>query len=337
MNKGIMKKRRMIIAAGICVILAIGSAGGYLFFGRKTIAPVSSENAPDGSADWMARLDGSRRLNEITLPGAHDSCAWNSDFSYFSQCQYVDTVSQLEMGIRYLDIRVSLDKGQTSLIMTHSIATCREGQKMLGKVLTLDKVLADCYDFLGSHPGETIVFCVKPEDDQMFCRELFLNKLAERPEMWYLDNRMPKLEEARGKLVLASRFSEQYDLGKGMALHWSEQDNREVLEEPFSAGMMNSDTGLFVQDRYCYGVEDKWNAVRYGLTEKWRETAGENALVLQFLSTKGPKSLGHPYRYAKEINDRLLQTQLEERTNYGWVIMDFAEPVLVKHIYEVNF
>lgn len=317
------------------MILAAAALGGYLFLGRQTIVPASSEGARAG-ADWMAQLDGGRKLNEITIPGSHDSCAWNSDFSYFSQCQYVDTASQLDMGIRYLDIRISLDGKQEKLIMTHSIAVCREGQRMLGKVLSLDKVLTDCYDFLESHPTETIVFCVKPEDDQAFCRELFLNKLAERPEMWYLEDRVPELEEARGKLVLASRFSEQYGLGKGMALHWNEQDNREVLEEPFSAGRVNADTGLYVQDRYCYGAEDKWNAVRYGLEEKCRELAGENALVLQFLSTKGPKSLGHPYRYAQEINARLLGTQLEKEVNYGWIIMDFAEPALAEHIYEVN-
>ena len=329
------KRIKIAVILILCITALAVITGGYLFFGRKTLPPDAAKAAA-GGADWMAQVDGARKLNEITIPGAHDSCAWNSDFSYFSQCQYVDTAQQLNMGIRYLDIRISLDDGKEDLIMTHSVAVCREGQKMLGKILTLNKVLADCYSFLEEHPGETIVFCVKPEDDQALCRKLLLEKLEQRQEMWYTDQEVPALTAVRGRLVLASRFSQQYGLGKGITLRWDEQDNREVLDEPFFAGEADETTALYVQDRYCYEEEDKWNAVRYGLEEKCRQTEGKNALVLQFLSTKGPASLGHPYRYAGRINEKMLDYRLERGRNYGWIIMDFARPDLVRHIYEVN-
>lgn len=329
-----MKKKRVLLAV-ILVFLVLIAVGCYLFFARQSVsAEVMTGDGP--GEEWMAQIEDERLLTDLTLPGSHDSCAWNSDFSYFSQCQYTGIEEQLAMGVRYLDIRISLNKERNGLVMTHSVATCREGESPFGKVLTLEKVVADCRSFLQQHPSETVVFCVKPEDEQGACRELFLELLEKERVLWYTEDRMPALGEARGKLILASRFSEEYSLGQGMSFQWPQQNNKEPEEEPFFAGSVNESTALYVQDRYCYDTEDKWAAVLYGLDSKGQEIGERQAVVLQFLSTKGTKWQGHPHKYAKELNQRFLEKELVSGRNYGWIIVDFAVPQLIEHIYRVN-
>lgn len=320
------------IAAGLllCLVLLILAAGGWLFFARQ---PLMTELPDNGGADWMAGIQDGTPLCMMSLPGTHDSCTWNSDFSYFSQCQNSEINTQLAMGIRYLDIRVSPDRKKEELKMTHGVAVCREGGNPFGSVLTLSQVLEDCYEFLDNHPTETIVFCVKPEGDSAECEVLFRQYLEKRPDMWYVENSMPELGQVRGRLVLAERFKGEPE-GMGLALHWAEQDNREILEDPFSTDSY-SGGGLLVQDRYCYELEPKWEAIRYGIYGKPQEADMEKDIVLQFLSTKGSASLGHPYRYASVINARFQEEQLPQSL-LGWVIMDFAEPELVRSIFETN-
>lgn len=329
-----MKKRYKVLIGVVAVVLILlVCIFCYIFFAKQSIQTVE---AGDG-ADWMGRVDGSKSLSSINLPGSHDSCAWNSDFAWFSQCQSSDITSQLNMGIRYMDIRISLNSDQTGLVMTHSIAVCREGSRPLGKKLTFDKVLADCYDFLAAHPTETVVFCVKPEDEQTACKALLMDAIAQAQERWYTENVIPDLDTVRGKIVLASRFADAGAPGEGLKFLWEEQDNRDPLSDPFSVSAIDDDTDLYVQDRYCYDTEDKWTAITNGFDEKAGSVALDDNVMLQFLSTKGTGKLGHPYKYAREINERMLKKQLSNGSSYGWVIMDFAVPELVAHIYETNF
>lgn len=328
-----MKKRYKVLIGVASVILVLVCIFCYIFFAKQ---PIETVAVGDG-ADWMGRVDGSRSLSSINLPGSHDSCAWNSDFAWFSQCQSSDITSQLNMGIRYMDIRISLNSDQTGLVMTHSIAVCREGSRPLGKKLTFDKVLADCYEFLAAHPTETVVFCVKPEDEQTACKALLLDAIAQKPELWYTENEIPMLDAVRGKIVLASRFADAGAPGEGLKFLWEEQDNREPLADPFSLSTIDDGTSLYVQDRYCYGTEDKWAAITFGLDEKVSSVDLDASVMLQFLSTKGTGKLGHPHTYAHEINERMLAKPLDAGSAHGWIIMDFAVPELVAHIYEINY
>ena len=81
-------------------------------------------------------------------------------------------------------------------------------------------------------------------------------------------------------------------------------------------------------------AEDKWNAFEKGMTYAREMSAGVNTecVALNFLSTKGTATYGHPYRYAKELNARLLNsTDLS-----GWIVLDFFDARLASHIYSMN-
>lgn len=121
-----------------------------------------------------------------------------------SQCQFRETslLEQLYRGIRVLDIRLAVIKGR--LIAYHGISP--------QKALFVD-VLQILFDFLSSQPSETVVMSIKQED---FMRtppatfsSLVRTEIYAGPggmEMWFLENRVPKLAEVRGKIVMFSRF-----------------------------------------------------------------------------------------------------------------------------------
>ena len=87
-----------------------------------------------------------------------------------------------------------------------------------------------------------------------------------------------------------------------------------------------------MQDRYEYGAEDKWSAFEAGMSAA-REARAEGDIAVHFLSTKGTAAYGHPWKYAKTLNDKLLRANLALD---GWVIVDFASAPLAERIYSAN-
>ena len=79
----------------------------------------------DGTADWMAALDGELTLDAIVIPGTHDSATRYVQLGFFSKCQDLSISEQLEAGYRYLDIRLGIDKG--TLVLMHGFTNCRDG------------------------------------------------------------------------------------------------------------------------------------------------------------------------------------------------------------------
>ncbi len=287
----------------------------------------------EGSADWMAALYDGTIINEVILPGTHDSATKNVQLGYFSKCQALSIAEQLEAGFRYLDIRLAVDGSRMKFM--HGFTTCTVGIMPWSETLYLDSVLNDCYAFLSEHPTEFVVFAVKQEhgDESVSDFETALNEeIAKNSEYWALTDTLPSVGEARGKLVLMRRYHDEAELGQsaGIALLWADQGNREDFTLNIAEEENDSFT-LWVQDRFKYDEADKWSAFLTGLNAG---NAGENALFLHFLSTNGNTSYGHPYRYAQELNRKLQNVQPALN---GWVIVDFASPAIAEQIYSANF
>ena len=51
----------------------------------------------------------------------------------------------------------------------------------------------------------------------------------------------------------------------------------------------------------------------------------------------GHMTFGHPYRYAKELNPRLLALCESQDISLGWTVIDFGNARLAWAIYEQNF
>lgn len=334
----LLKLRKILCRVVLSVLGVI--LGMVLLLAVVPLLEHVSKKPAAGSADWMAAVDGSRLLNEINLPGTHDSATTYAELAFFSRCQDLTITEQLEAGIRYLDIRLGTEEGKMKLM--HGFTNAKKNVLPWSEKLWLTDVLTQCYDFLKQHPMETIVFMVKQEygDESVAEFETLLNSyIAETPDYWYLGDKIPTLQEARGKLVLMRRYDDKAEFGaaSGIPMAWGnpEPDEEWNLSDIVSVSEYPAHT-LKVQDMYELDTKDKWTAFSDFLDYCEKETSLEEVRI-HFLSTKGSLAYGHPYYFAAALNKKFLKTELVQGTNYGWIILDFANPELAEHIYETNF
>ena len=143
-----------------------------------------------------------------------------------AQCQSTSTPlsTQLHSGIRVLDIRLGVVPQPSSLQTTADTYKLIAYHGLWPQKTPFTSMLNDLFKFLSSPIGsrETIVMSIKQEDYNVTPGPLF-SKLVrdtiihgpggwDKSEtdddkgMWFLENRIPKLGEVRGKVVMFSRF-----------------------------------------------------------------------------------------------------------------------------------
>lgn len=279
-----------------------------------------------GAADWMAALPDERVTSEIIIPGTHDCASQNAQLGFITKCQALDIAQQLNIGARYLDIRLGAADG--ALKLYHGFTKCKTSPLPWAAQIDLEDVLSDCYAFLDAHPGETILFAVKQEHGDLPDAEfdaLVQSYVQRDAERWLTPDALPTLGEARGKLILLRRYE-----GAGLPLLWANQNGHDDVSLNTVAEANGSYT-LWVQDRYEYGAGDKWAAFLAGLDAA--QTDGKNAAV-HFLSTKGTLPQGHPWYFAQKLKAQLLA--LDKTQLSGWVVVDFLTPELAQAIYGAN-
>lgn len=329
--KNISVKKLLIFLLILFLILVA------VLIGVPAVEHIGSDKV-EGSADWMSMQSGNVLLSELNIPGTHDSATQYVQLPFFSKCQSMDIRTQLEDGYRYLDIRLGIEdtKSGKKLALMHGFTYCRNGFWPFSGHLYLESVLEDCYGFLDEHPGETIIFVVKKEHGEQSIEEFqnCLNSYVSQNEnCWLLADEMPTLEQARGKLVLVRRYEDEAKLGAraGLPIVWENQPGHEDVS--LSADIVEgNEYSVYVQDRYEYNVDGKWKAFESGIDIEKGARTGD--VRLNFLSTKGTLAYGHPFFFAKRLNERFMDKGY--RTPKGWTIVDFGTAELAKKIYSSN-
>lgn len=155
--------------------------------------------------NFMSLLPDSVDLSALSIPGTHETFArygWP-----IAQCQEVTSTirTQLEDGIRFMDFRVTPKgrKGKERLLAYHGLTAER---------IELGAALQQVYEFLEEERsrGETVIISIKQEkgNRQLMKRLLFDLYVRPHEEKWFLSPKIPTLGEARGKIVMFSRFGE---------------------------------------------------------------------------------------------------------------------------------
>jgi 1-phosphatidylinositol phosphodiesterase len=296
---------------------------------RPDTAPVA------GSESWMKALDDSLPISRVVLPGSHDAGTQNVQLAFICKCQTLSVKEQLEAGFRYLDIRIGY--GDWGFKLMHGFCECQTGPWPWSQELYLASVIDDCEEFLRDNPTEFIVFAVKYEHvtvpvDEFLESDPMTDYIEDCPEgAWLLTDSIPQVGEARGKIVLLRRYGvpAPEDGIKGLPFIWKDQKAHDdytldAADEP------NGTYTLHVQDRFAFPVEEKWSAFKTACSEA---VCGPQDISLIFLSTKGTAKYGHPYKYAKPLNARLMEAD----GLTGWIVVDFCTPQLAEKIYSANF
>ena len=316
----------MLVAAMICT--AIGIVPAHVR--AEETNPWDNVSA----ADWMANLDDNLKITQINLPGTHDSGTKNVNFVSSAQCQDTTILQQLEMGIRFLDIRLKANSDKSLKVVHGTLADCN---------LTLDAVLKDCYDFLDTHKTETIIMCMKKDaedETEAQIQEYVQDYIDRNASYWSLQNGKSDLKDVRGKIVLARRYKDENGYGdqkNGLNFSsWKDQGGKTADTPPYVKSQVTGLTALWIQDWYKLAAAEKWEAVKAGLDTPPDANNRANAYFLNFLSSAGTSLTGNPKSVANSVNPNFLKYSMEQGKAYGWIIMDFATEELARHVFETN-
>lgn len=182
-----------------------GALTFLLIAALAAVAPARASAAPLDPTRWMAQVPGGLRLSQITMPGTHDSGALEepSALRGTTQAQNLSIRNQLYVGVRFLDIRLNYKNGEL-----------RVNHGLIQQPDSFDRVLSYCYDFLASHPTETVVMSIKEEvptgshSYPWTFERIVSQKIAAQRARWYDGKTIPTLAAVRGKIVLVRRFAD---------------------------------------------------------------------------------------------------------------------------------
>ncbi|MCM1115885.1 MAG: phosphatidylinositol-specific phospholipase C domain-containing protein [Clostridium sp.] len=288
---------------------------------------------------FMKDIDDKQEVLALNLVGTHDCVTQYVQLSHFAKCQNLNIYEQLCLGIRGLDIRAQA-KG-SRLGMVHGFAKAFNKPNPFSKQMELADVLAQCYRFLEENPSETIIFQFKNDNGRKMekCFDILYNTyIIRNKEKWFLENRSPKLSEARGKIILIRRCKmanrpEYNNKNTGIDFSgWIEQDT--AVPQPLELKTNGSHSMTFlVQDRFKYKPIPRWGECIKPFLDSMEKFGGK--YIVNYLSTAG--GLKGPYHNAKYINSQFMNYTLHNAYYYGMIYTDFPTEALVEKITATNF
>ena len=226
---------------------------------------------------WMKYVDGNKYLDELSIPGTHDSstCSVDNDTepqTSLAKCQQDYIPTQLLEGIRYFDIRLGKNNDKGDPGIDHGICYLL---KKDGGFIHLSDVIGYFKTFLNENPSEALIMLVSRGNDEATDESVttaFAKVLGENPKLFYTSSHVPTLNEVRGKIVLLRRFKLAGDSvdGHTWGLDLTEWDNKikahsgksmclVKYEQGFEAAGNTGDkepysTAVYAQDHYnCTG------------------------------------------------------------------------------------
>ena len=294
---------------------------------------------------WMKYVDNNKFLDELSIPGTHDSgtCSVDNDTepqSSQAKCQQDYIPTQLLEGVRYFDIR--LGKGENPGIDHGACYLLKKD----GNFMHLSDVIGYFNTFLSENPTEALIMLVSRGNDEATNESLTtaLGKVFdENPDLFYTSSRIPTLGEVRGKIVLLRRFGLA---GNSVSSHtwgldltqWDDKiaahtDSTSMClvrdERGFEAVGKTGDeepycTKVYAQDHYeCTGT-DKIGWVDMALQETTKlarimvdveDNDGAKVKVLEhswcinYTSCTNYKQGSNPFTAARVVNEHLYKSQ----------------------------
>ncbi|MBC3976002.1 phosphatidylinositol-specific phospholipase C [Morganella morganii] len=270
-------------------------------------------------ARWLNFIDGKLPINQISLPGTHDSATGTYSEGIgdggIVKTQDESVYEQLKSGVRFIDARCR--HISNSFAMHHGIIYLN---KMFGDILN------ECKRFLQENPSEFILMSVKREHTEEQCTRSFQETFEKEyydSYWWFGEDRFPLLEEVRGKIVLFSRFGGPH----GIQTSWKDNATFDIGER------------IHVQDEYNQTDEvKKWHAIR----DAWYFSADRGKpewMTINFTSI-APEFWGTTSirDYAEDKNPELATHIMSRGECCGVVVSDFHNIAMLSNgVITTNF
>jgi len=280
-------------------------------------------------ARWMQSIPESKPLNQITIPGTHDTCTSKIHLD-FVRTQDKTVAEQLSNGIRFLDARCR---------HIEDVFAMHHGSYYLE--LMFGDVLNDVRSFLSSNPTECVIVSVKEEYNAANNKLTFAQVFEQRyytpySTSWFAENRVPQMHEVRGKMVLLRRSSISHGIN---ATGWKDNATFDL----------NNGVPIHIQDQYdvttVFGISGKWDHVQTALDKAKADSSG--TLYVNFTSGASSGAYPNAIAYGSSVNHgilRRLSDYLDKKENksghFGILPMDFVDHndwEVVKKLAATNF
>lgn len=318
----------------------------------KTNATVSSidwttySSYVDGPC-WMSHVDGSKYLDELSIPGTHDSgtCSVDNDTepqTSLAKCQQDYIPTQLLEGIRYFDIRLGKNDKNGDPGIDHGICYLH---KKDGGFMQLSDVIGYFKTFLNENPSEALIMLVSRGNDEATDESVttaFANVMGNNSDLFYTSSHVPTLNEVRGKIVLLRRFKLAGDSvdGHTWGLDLTEWDDKIKAHSGKSMCLVQDARGfeaagnagakepyctkVYAQDHYDCTGSSKIDWVDMALQETTKlarimvdveDNDGAKVKVLEhswcinYTSCTNYKQGSNPFTAARVVNEHLYKSQ----------------------------
>lgn len=287
--------------------------------------------------NWMGAIKEHKELSQLNIPGTHD-CGTKlvEKNSEKYQCQSLFVREQINIGVRYFDIRCAAGSSDSTQYIKHSSIFCKNEH---GELLTIDELIETGKSFLQNHPTESLIFQIKNEggesNDSRLCNHL--GKYIVNGSLW-AQNRIPCLDEVRGRIVLVRRFTVKentYHLPEdGFGINLSSWDSECFFKKDWNT-FVHINSKAWVQDRYTTDAGEKYDLLKQAIDEMNNSKKNPNAGWSICLSSCISPT---PAEAAREINKKLLAPDsVLNAKKVGTFVVDFASEALIRKIYITNF
>lgn len=276
---------------------------------------------------WLGEINDDTPIASLAIPGTHNSFACHTALPSV-QCQGKSVTNQLEHGVRFLDVRVGkhpLKSGDEAneLTVVHG--------KFPVKIpfpLKLKDALDEVYKFVGQNSSETVIVSLKQEgtgewnnDQDEFGKLMWDKYIGPNENKWYLGSELPRVGDARGKVLLFRRFGVRDDRGGNYGFEASS----------WKYNTIEDDQGRFCVQDFCEitSADEIPKKVEYvkNLAKKASEhnsTSPDNKLYVNFTSGSNFFDTAcWPEQVAKAMAEHNLQESFGRGS--GVIVLDYIE------------
>jgi 1-phosphatidylinositol phosphodiesterase len=258
---------------------------------------------------WMSGISGDTPLNYINIPGTHDSFAYSFPYALdiakaWAKTQKINIRDQLNIGCRFLDIRINQD-----LEGRHSSIDCSDD---------LWKAMEWIKSFLKENPKETILMRIQLEDENNlsilnYNLDIIIKAYGEL--FWKSNGKTewPKLNDVRGKIVVLDSLSGDFFYNRGYGFKYESTEEHKYME---------------IQDEYdCFTIGGKWDEIEKNLKIPY----DHSKLKINYVSAS---SINTPADFARDLNKRVMDYVSNNKNCYtGVIVFDFVDDNITKPIF----
>jgi hypothetical protein len=303
--------------------------------------------------NWMSRIDDSKKLILMNIPGTHDSAAYCMNRISFkcAKTQDLTIKEQLEIGIRDFDIRIFQAHEDTSqdedIICCHGICDCYVSPNFCdNRKLTYKSVLLDVKNFLEKNPTEAVLFSTflgrgKWKKGYMLIRAYHLfDKYVGDISIRYRPDLL--MGDVRGKIINYTTLIEEFDARENMIVTktrniMASTGINDVHRKYQNCATFKTNGNIKVRE-----MQDMFRIYKMTLEEaQIKEKNKELTFPIQYsISCTGEYDCCLPHH----LNQAMIVHSFVQKEGiikngyyYGWLHMDFANSITTKKLIDANF